>query len=50
MRCISVEGSTTPLVADIHAIWLRGRSLSPLAVRAIELAAVMAAEFRGTPR
>jgi DNA-binding transcriptional LysR family regulator len=49
LRCISVEGSTTPLVAEIHAIWLRGRSLSPLAVRAIEMATALAPDFSGAP-
>lgn len=38
LRCIAVAGATVPLIAEIHAIWLRGRSLSPLALRAMDLA------------
>jgi DNA-binding transcriptional LysR family regulator len=30
-------GNTTPPYADIHAIWLKGRTLSPSAKRAIEM-------------
>lgn len=44
LRCVSVKGTAAPLFADIHAIWLRGRSLSPLAARAIELAAGLTSE------
>lgn len=44
LRCITVKGTTPSLFADIHAIWLRGRTLSPLATRAIELVARLTAE------
>ena len=49
LRCITMAGATAPLTAEIHAIWLRGRSLSPLAVRTIDLAAALAPKFSGAP-
>lgn len=42
LRCIEIAGTRAPLTAEIHAIWLRGRSLSPVAARTIDLAAALA--------
>jgi DNA-binding transcriptional LysR family regulator len=49
LRCITMASATAPLTAEIHAIWLRGRSLSPLAVRTIDLAAALAHKSSGAP-
>lgn len=45
LRRIATESATAPLIAEIHAFWLRGRSLSPLAARAIDLAATLGGQY-----
>ena len=42
LSALAVKGARGPVFADVHAFWLRGRSLSPAAARAIELAAELA--------
>jgi DNA-binding transcriptional LysR family regulator len=48
LRSLAVEGVAQPLFADLQAFWLRGRSLSPAARRALELAGTLMQEWNGT--
>jgi DNA-binding transcriptional LysR family regulator len=46
---ITIQGAKRSIFADVHAVWLRGRSLSPAAVRAIEMAKTIAQKCSGAP-
>ena len=45
LRPLKLARSAEPLFADVHAVWLRGRTLAPAARRAITLARELAAQL-----
>lgn len=47
LRPLALPGLREPLYADVHAIWLRGRTLSPAAERALRVCRQLAAEMLG---
>lgn len=47
LKALTLAGAAPPLYADVQAVWLRGRTRSPAAQRAIDLARQVAATLPG---